>query len=62
LYVAGLKDLFSGELVGYAINVHLTKQLVMQALFRAVTLQRPPAGLTIPTVMPNTALTRISSS
>jgi len=45
LYLAGLKDLFSGELVGYAMSERMTKQLVMQALFRAVTSQRPPAGL-----------------
>jgi putative transposase len=45
LYLAGLKDLFSGELVGYAMSERMTKHLVMQALFRAVTSQRPPAGL-----------------
>ncbi len=45
LYLAGLKDLFSGELVGYAMSERMTKQLVMQALFRAVAAHRPPAGL-----------------
>jgi putative transposase len=30
-----LKDLFSGELVGYAMSERMTKHLVMQALFRA---------------------------
>lgn len=45
LYLAGLKDLFSGEVVGYAMSERMTKQLVMQALFRAVALHRPPAGL-----------------
>jgi putative transposase len=45
LYLAGLKDLFSGELVGYAMSERTTKHLVMQALFRAVAAHRPPAGL-----------------
>ena len=42
MYLAGLKDLSSGELVGYAISERTTKQLV---LFRAVASQRPAAGL-----------------
>ncbi|SEK15256.1 putative transposase [Paraburkholderia tropica] len=45
LYLAGLKDLFSGEIVGYAMSERMTKQLVMQALFRAVASHRPPPGL-----------------
>ena len=45
LYLAGLKDLFNGELVGYAMSERMTKNLVMQALFRAVASKRPPAGL-----------------
>ncbi|MGF6921668.1 transposase InsO family protein [Paraburkholderia sp. 40] len=36
LYLAGHKDLFSGEVVGYAMSERMTKQLVMRALFRAV--------------------------
>lgn len=36
LYRAGLKDLFNGELVGYAMSERMTKSLVMQALFRGV--------------------------
>jgi putative transposase len=36
LYLAGVKDPFSGELVGYALAERMTQQLVMQALFRAV--------------------------
>jgi len=46
-YLAGLKDLFSGELVGYANERahYMKKHLVMQALFRAVASPRPPAGL-----------------
>lgn len=38
-------DLFSGELVGYAMSKRMTKHLVMQALFRAVASQRPAPGL-----------------
>ncbi len=45
LYLAGLKDLFSGELVGYAMAERMTKHLVMQALFRAVASRRPAPGL-----------------
>ena len=45
LYLAGIKDLFSGELVGYAIDARMTQNLVMQALFRAVAAKRPGKGL-----------------
>ena len=45
LYLAGIKDLFNGELVGYAMNERMTKTLVMQALFRAVAIKRPAPGL-----------------
>lgn len=45
LYLAGLKDLFNGELVGYAMSKRMTKHLVMQALFRASGTKRPAAGL-----------------
>ena len=45
LYLAGLKDLFSGELVGYAMSNRMTTPLVMQALFRAVAAKRPEKGL-----------------
>ncbi len=45
LYLAGLKDLFSGELVGYAMSERMTRHLVMQALFRATATHRPPPGL-----------------
>jgi putative transposase len=47
LYLAGIKDLFSGELVGYALNERMTKDLVIQALFRAVSKQKPKPGLTL---------------
>ena len=45
LYLAGLKDLFNGELVGYAMSERMTKNLVMQALFRGVSARRPAKGL-----------------
>jgi transposase InsO family protein len=45
LYLAGHKDLFSGEIVGYALGQRLTKSLVSQSLFRAVAAKRPATGL-----------------
>lgn len=45
LYLAGVKDLFSGEVVGYAMSERMTKALVMQALFRACATKRPGKGL-----------------
>ena len=45
LYLAGHKDLFSGEIVGYAMGERMTKNLVCQSLFRAVAAKRPAKGL-----------------
>lgn len=45
LYLAGHKDLFGGEIVGYAMGNRITKNLVSQSLFRAVAAKRPGAGL-----------------
>lgn len=45
LYLAGIKDLFNGELVGYAMSDRMTTALVSQALFRAVAAKRPANGL-----------------
>jgi putative transposase len=45
LYLAGVKDLFNGELVGYAMSERMTKNLVIQALFRAASAKRPAPGL-----------------
>ena len=45
LYLAGIKELFDGELVGYSMSERMTKDLVRQALFRATTRKRPPIGL-----------------
>lgn len=39
------KDLFTGEIVGYAMGKRMTKNLVSQSLFRAVSIKRPKAGL-----------------
>jgi len=45
LYLAGHKDLFNGEIVGYAMGERITKNLVSQSLFRAVASKRPAEGL-----------------
>ena len=45
LYLAGIKDLFSGELVRHAFSSRMTQDLVAAALFRAVAAQRPGKGL-----------------
>jgi putative transposase len=45
LYLAGHKDIFNGEIVGYAMGERLSKNLINQSLFRAVTAKRPPKGL-----------------
>lgn len=45
LYLAGHKDIFNGEIVGYAMGARMTKSLVTQSLFRAVATKRPVKGL-----------------
>jgi transposase InsO family protein len=45
LYLAGHKDLFNGEIVGYAMGERITRHLVSQSLFRAVAAKRPVKGL-----------------
>lgn len=45
LYLAGHKDLFTGEIVGYAMGERMTKNLVSQSLFRAVAGKKPDPGL-----------------
>lgn len=47
LYLAALKDLHSGEIVGYAMAERMTRHLVLQALYRAVALRRPAPGLIV---------------
>lgn len=45
LYLAGLKDLHSGRIVGYAMADHLRQSLVSQALEQALQTRRPKPGL-----------------
>ena len=45
LYVAGHKDLFSGNIVGYAMGERLSRNLVSESLIRAVEAKRPARGL-----------------
>jgi len=45
LYLAGHKDLFNGEIVGYAMGERLSRNLISQALLRAVATKRPEKGL-----------------
>ena len=45
LYLAGIKDLHTCEIVGYALDDRMTKELVARALFGAVSRHRPPPGL-----------------
>jgi putative transposase len=45
LYLAGHKDLFNNEIVGYAMGERLSRNLVSQSLLRAVTTRKPRKGL-----------------
>lgn len=45
LYLSGVKDLYTCELVGYAMGVRMTTDLVGRALFQAVAAKRPGPGL-----------------
>ena len=45
LYLASHKDIFNGEIVGYAMGERITKNLVSESLFRAVAAKRPAKGL-----------------
>lgn len=45
MYLAGLKDLHSGRIVGYAMADHLRQSLVIQALEQALQTRRPRPGL-----------------
>ena len=45
LYLAGVKDVFTCELVGYAMGPRMTQDLTAQALWRAVRSKRPGPGL-----------------
>jgi transposase InsO family protein len=45
IYCAAHRDLFNGEIVGYALGSRLTRDLVMKSLSMAVTRKRPSPGL-----------------
>lgn len=45
LYLVGHQDLFTGEIVGYALGERMTTGLVSQSLWRAVSTHRPGRGL-----------------
>jgi len=45
LYCAAHKDLFHGEIVGYAMGSRITMDLVKQSLIKAVGAKRPDKGL-----------------
>jgi len=45
LYLAAHKDLFTGEIVGYAPGPRITADLVSRSLIRAMAAKRPPKGL-----------------
>jgi transposase InsO family protein len=45
LYLASHKDLFTTEIVGYAMGDRLTRNLVSQSLLRAIAAKRPAEGL-----------------
>jgi putative transposase len=48
LYLAGVKDQFTCEIVGYALGERMTQALVGQALWRAIRGLRPAPGLIHP--------------
>ena len=45
LYLAGIKDLFTCEIVGYAMDEHMTQELTAAALIQAVNHKQPLPGL-----------------
>ncbi len=45
LYLAGHKDICTGEVVGHAMSDRMTKNLVSRSLFKAVSAKRPEKGL-----------------
>ncbi len=45
LYLAGIKDLCTCEIVGYSMGSRMTEELVNTALIRAVEAKRPASGL-----------------
>ncbi len=47
MYLAGIKDLYTKELVGYAINKRMIADLVCRALNMAIKNKRPSSGLIV---------------
>ncbi len=45
LYLAGIKDVYTCEIVGYAMGERMTQALTAKALWKAVSNKRPPPGL-----------------
>ena len=45
LYLAAHRDMYTGEIVGYAMGSRMTKVLVMESLRRAYNNKKPPKGL-----------------
>jgi len=45
LYLAGHKDLFTHEIVGYAMGERMTRNLISESLLQAVKAKRPTNGL-----------------
>lgn len=45
LYLAAHKDIYSGEIVGYAMGERMTKQLVIDSLIKSIKTKKPKAGL-----------------
>lgn len=45
LYLAGHKDMFHGEIVGYAMADRMTKNLISESLLRAIRAKSPGKGL-----------------
>ena len=47
MYLAAVKDLYSKEIVGYALNKRMAADLVCQALNNAIKYKRPTKGLIV---------------
>ena len=45
LYLAGHKDFFTSEIVGYSMGTRMTRSLISQSLFRAIETKCPTEGL-----------------
>jgi putative transposase len=50
IYLAGIKDLHSREIVGFSLSARMDASLVLNALTKAVLLHRPPVGLILHSV------------